>query len=80
MTVRHHNHAADVSPANHPIERLATSTRVLLDSPSSPVCAACSAAIEQGTQYKCVTVRTPAGVSERQFCDQACLDEALDDA
>lgn len=79
MPVRHHN-PLDVSPANNP-ERLATSTRVLLDSPSQPVCVACSRAIEQGTRYKCVTVRDQSGqVDEHLFCDDACLHDKFDDA
>jgi len=64
----------DVSNTSQSIERIATSTRILFDSPSSPVCDACAEKIELGTQYQCVTVRDQqATVSEHLFCDETCL-------
>lgn len=81
MTARQNAH--DRRPTNDPVvstteqpalEHIQTSTRVLLDSASPPECRYCESAIEQGTQYKCVTVREQAGtVEEVSFCGDGCL-------
>lgn len=78
MHVGHDDRSRDVSHSNHPVERLETSTRVLLDSPTQPNCLACGEKIDYDTQYKCVTVRERGGtVSERLFCGEPCLHEGL---
>lgn len=80
MSVRHHDRSHDVSNDNHSIERVATSTRILLDSASRPECLVCGETIEYDTQYKCVTVRDGAGtVSERLFCDESCLHDQFEE-
>lgn len=81
MHVRHDDRSHDVSNTSHSIERLGTSTRILIDSPSRPECVACAEKIEFGTQHKCLTVRDQTGaVSEHLFCSEACLhEESRDD-
>jgi len=56
-----------------------TSTRVLLESNSTPTCESCHRDIQHGTRHTCVTVRYgPSDVSDLHFCDDDCLASLLE--
>ena len=86
MNVRHEpRHANEEGESN--AERMqprdgqveSTSTRVLLQSNSTLACESCNGIIQEGTRYRCVTVRHgPGDVSDLHFCDDDCLSSLLD--
>lgn len=75
MNVPTNDHQLAVaSNTNHAPERLHTSTRILADAGALPECAACGRGIDNGTRYKCVTLRKQGGeIRELTFCGADCL-------